>query len=290
MASIRHTRCQAKIRHAAAGRRTFAGRLGVDDLSVFWQGLVFARENKALLLAREHKVQNANAVACELFGRDDLAGMPMAELIRDYPSPGGTLWESTLTVALPVPVEITRQHFQGGIDVFAIRDLRPRQEASRERELQSLALQQRDRELLAQRQIFETALRSMSQGLCVFDRDLRLVICNEAYLKVYDLASEEAQTGTHLRDILRYRIARGLYSGPSPDAFIEERLAVVASHAPVTVTHRFPDGRMVEVGHHPMPGGGWVATHRDVTDRRRLEAQLTEQNQRLKEHERRLEL
>ena len=258
------------------------------DIAVLWQGIAFARDNKAVLMTGNQKVLNANGVACQLFGRalTELIGVGVTELIDVYQPPKANLavWETTLTLAgEKVPVEVTCEQFRApeNIDVFAIRDLRSRHEATRERQLHGLVLEERDRELRVQRQIFETALKSLSQGVCVFDQDLRLAICNEAYLKTYGLMPDEARPGTHLRDILRIRIARGIYSGPSPDAFIEERLAVIAAHVPAAVTHRFPDGRIVEVGHHPMPGGGWVATHRDVTERWRIETELAQSNREL---------
>ena len=36
----------------------------------------------------------------------------------------------------------------------------------------------------------------------------------------------------------------------------------------------FADGRLIRVTRQPMPGGGWVATHLDVTEQRRSEAKI----------------
>ena len=36
-----------------------------------------------------------------------------------------------------------------------------------------------------------------------------------------------------------------------------------------------PDGRTIVVVNHPIPGGGWVATHEDITERLRAEAKIS---------------
>ena len=139
----------------------------------------------------------------------------------------------------------------------------------------------RDDDLHAQYLVFRTALTSLSLGVCVFDDEQRLVICNEAYLKMYELAGDAVIPGTTLREILQQRIDKGHYAGGSPDAFVRERLDAVAGRRPATHTHCFDDGRIIEVGYHPMPDGGWVATHEDITEQRRIKAALEQSNREL---------
>ncbi|MEN3374799.1 MAG: hypothetical protein V7604_154 [Hyphomicrobiales bacterium] len=135
-------------------------------------------------------------------------------------------------------------------------------------------LKRREDELRAQKLQFEMALTSLSQGLCVFDADERLVMCNEPYLRMYGLSRENVHPGTSVRDILKQRMAGGMYGGPSSDDYFSERFAVVAAGLPAVNVHHMPDGRIIELGHHPIQGGGWVATHNDITERRRIEARL----------------
>jgi diguanylate cyclase (GGDEF)-like protein/PAS domain S-box-containing protein len=135
-------------------------------------------------------------------------------------------------------------------------------------------LKRREDELRAQKLQFEMALTSLSQGLCVFDADERLVMCNEPYLRMYGLSRENVHPGTPVRDILMQRMARGVYGGPSADDYFGERFAVVAAGVPAVNVHHMPDGRIIELGHHPIQGGGWVATHNDITERRRIEARF----------------
>ena len=192
-----------------------------------------------------------------------------------------------------IPVEVTRERLKieaETVEVYAIRDLRSRQEEALRLKRQSTALQQRDEELRAQSQRFEMAVTSLSQGVCVFDADQRLLICNEPYRRMYGLSRDQASPGKTLREILQERIAIGLYSGASPEDYIRERLQAVASGVPAVHTHKFSDGRIIRLGHHPIPGGGWVATHEDFTEHQVLNDRLGQQNRLLKEQEHQLRL
>ncbi len=135
-------------------------------------------------------------------------------------------------------------------------------------------LKSREQELSAQKLQFEMALTSMSQGLCVFDAEQRLVICNEPYLQIYGLSRASVRPGMTVREILELRIANGIYAGTSPEAYLREREAIQAAGQPRISIHHFPDGRIIELGHHPIPGGGWIASHNDITERRSIEVRL----------------
>jgi methyl-accepting chemotaxis protein len=114
------------------------------------------------------------------------------------------------------------------------------------------------------------ALDNMSQGLCMFDRNERLVVCNAPYRQMYNLSAKGTALGTTLVDLLRNRAAAGNFSGDI-DAY---RAQLMASLAEGKVTSReitLDDGRVISAANRPMQGGGWVATHEDVTDRRAAE-------------------
>jgi diguanylate cyclase (GGDEF)-like protein len=119
---------------------------------------------------------------------------------------------------------------------------------------------------------FEAALNNMSQGLCMFDAAQRVVVCNERYARMYGLWPETVKAGTTLRQIVQARIAKGIYAGTSPADYLDERLAPVTTHS--IDIHKLSDGRAIMISRQPTPGGGWVTTHEDVTERQRIEAQI----------------
>jgi methyl-accepting chemotaxis protein len=117
----------------------------------------------------------------------------------------------------------------------------------------------------AQGRLLRAALNNMTQGLCMFDRTAQLVLSNERYAEMYHLRPEQARPGTPLRDLLVLRLAAGTFAG-DPDRYVAECLTRVAEGRMETKTNELKDGRVVTVVSRPMRGGGWVATHNDVTD------------------------
>ena len=82
-----------------------------------------------------------------------------------------------------------------------------------------------------------TALDNMSQGLCMFDASQRLVLCNRSYLKMYDLSPDVVKPGCSLRQLLHYRIKRGVFTS-DPEQYIANLMASLAQPAGHAGTRR----------------------------------------------------
>lgn len=145
------------------------------------------------------------------------------------------------------------------------------EEAKYGAEMALSALESKEKELVEQNRRFNAALENMSQGICMFDADKNLLVCNDLYMKMYDLPSELGKPGTSFRSILEHRIKSGVFSGGDPEEYIRERLNAVEEEESSTKVQELADGRIVAIGHRPMSGGGWVATHEDITELRRVE-------------------
>ncbi len=135
-----------------------------------------------------------------------------------------------------------------------------------------LMLDRARQDLGAQFDKFQTALDNMSQGLAMFDADHRLVVCNTRYRELYGFESGEVQPGTPLAELTEMRIAKGLYAGATPEEY-RRRLSAPRTSESTEILH-FKGGRSIALTRRPMPGGGWVSTHDDVTERQRIEAQV----------------
>jgi diguanylate cyclase (GGDEF)-like protein/PAS domain S-box-containing protein len=136
------------------------------------------------------------------------------------------------------------------------------------------ALREREAELQAQNMRFDAALKNMPFGLCVFDVNERLVVCNERYSEMYGLSPEQTTVGVTLRSILEARIAVGR-SPEDGTAYIKQSLSDVHRRDPFYSEIAIRDGRTFAVNHRPMPEGGWVAIHQDITAQRQAEMQIT---------------
>jgi diguanylate cyclase (GGDEF)-like protein/PAS domain S-box-containing protein len=127
--------------------------------------------------------------------------------------------------------------------------------------------------LREQHRRFDAALNNMAHGLCMLDEDLNLIVCNSRYLDMYGMSPEVVRPGVTMRTIVEHSIALGNYTEATPDELLQsyfERLrnGDFLSH------RRLADGRIFRVLYHPMPHGGWVAIHEDVTERRKAEEHI----------------
>jgi len=140
-----------------------------------------------------------------------------------------------------------------------------------------MALQEvseRDKKLSQQNRHFNIALDKMTQGLCMFDGNKQLLVCNDLYIQMYGISPELSKPGTPFRSILEHRIESGVYAGNDPEEYIQERLAAVQETNTSTIVQELVNGRIIAISHQPMDDGGWVATHQDITDLRRVEAEV----------------
>lgn len=129
--------------------------------------------------------------------------------------------------------------------------------------------------LKAQALRYETAIDRISQGVCFFDGQQRLILGNRRYAEIYGLRIDDLPPGTSLREISERRAS----IGTCPMA-VEDYLAwsdrVNSSPEAKNLTIELRDGRTIHIFHQPMPDGGWVATHEDITELKAKRAMANE--------------
>ncbi|HEY7245003.1 MAG TPA: PAS-domain containing protein [Xanthobacteraceae bacterium] len=183
-------------------------------------------------------------------------------------------WISARLATQAAPQHISEHHYPDG-RWLRIQSCRTADGGSVGIHVDITELKRREEELNVQNMRFEAALQNMSQGLAMFDRDQRLVICNDQFVQVYGLPTQVARPGTLLEEILKYRVASGSLRAPDRKDFIQSRLGVVRAGEPADMIVELSDGRRVAVGHRPMPDGGWVSTHEDITESWRIQEQIS---------------
>ena len=134
-------------------------------------------------------------------------------------------------------------------------------------------LRAREAELEAQNMRFATALSNMSQGLAMYDSDARLVICNQRFISMYRLDPADIKPGLPLRELFKLRVANGTYFG-DPDEYVDNLRTMIKVGQATSEFVELNDGRTISIARRDMPDGGWVATHEDVTERRRAEMKI----------------
>ena len=142
------------------------------------------------------------------------------------------------------------------------------------------------------RDLLQTALDQVRQGISVYDSDLNLICWNRQFRDLLGLPAEFGQVGTSLHTILRHSAERGGFGKGSPSRLVAERVErMVVDMATYTETLH-PSGLVLEVRTNPMPDGGIVTTYTDITDRERAAADLAQINEELEQrvHDRTEEL
>lgn len=134
-------------------------------------------------------------------------------------------------------------------------------------------------ELREQNERFSAAVENMSHGLCMFDADERMIICNGNYLNIFCLDAKLIRPGIHFIDILRHSVDIGIAS-QSADELYAIRKPYIDQAKPSTYEETLSDGRIINISHRPLALGGWVSIYEDITEQRRAEQDLKEQHRR----------
>ena len=119
-----------------------------------------------------------------------------------------------------------------------------------------------------------SAINNMSQGLNMFDAQGRIVLLNRRYLEMYKLSPDVVKVGCSLQQLIHHRKDTGLFSG-DVESYCRKILDEVRDGNSHTHYVQASDGRIVLAKNEPLPGGGWVSTHEDVTEQRYAEQERT---------------
>jgi len=129
-------------------------------------------------------------------------------------------------------------------------------------------------ELMRVNALQHSILENMPCAISAFDAELRLVAWNSQFVHLLELDALFARGVPGFEDIVRFNARRGEYGDIDVEPTIERLLA----NARQPVPHRFervrPDGTPLEIRGTPMPGGGFVTTYMDMTERKRAEQSI----------------
>ena len=131
-------------------------------------------------------------------------------------------------------------------------------------------------ELRRSSELLTSVLENLPCGVSVFDADLNLVAANHLFRRLLGFPDALfAGATTRFEDLIRFNAARGEYGADDPEAAVR---AIVARARAPSVAHQFervrPDGTPLEVRGGPMPGGGFVTTYTDISERRAAQAEV----------------
>ena len=165
------------------------------------------------------------------------------------------------------PLELSVEMVHVGDEMFFVsllRDISERKEVEAERKGAQEAL-------AWEKEVLNTTLENMDQGISMIDNECRFVEFNKKYFEILDLPPDKFDVGVSIEEVYRFLAERGDYGPGDVEDLVRERVALTRkfeSHQFERETH---DGRTVEIRGLPTPMGGLVTTYTDITERKRNE-------------------
>jgi len=262
LALARQDTAAMSVRHQGEGQLDFvAGVMSVPGTK--WHVIATIPTQSIMTGARNSAVLNIAAVSLVLTAAMGMAAFLFRNVGRSIAS-----------------IEATAQaHMRGDVMARAAETgAREIVTVARQFNLMLDASRRAEEELLRQKQHLDAAIDNMSQGLLLLDASERIVVCNRHYIDMYGLSPDVIRVGSTLRELLQHRSETGGLAC-DPEQYRADILARIAEGRPIKLLVETRDGRAISIVNVPLPDGGWVVTHEDITERKVAERKL-EQTQR----------
>jgi two-component system, cell cycle response regulator len=136
------------------------------------------------------------------------------------------------------------------------------------------AKKQADQRIAEQAETIQGVLDNMDPGITLFDEDLKLAAYNERYIELFDLPRSLVVEGTALMDILQHMESNAEFRDNDRDGAGDALQSMFQAGKSFRVDHARPTGRVIEIRGGPMPGGEFIASYTDITERKKMEDDL----------------
>ncbi|MFC7554153.1 PAS domain-containing sensor histidine kinase [Pseudoroseomonas wenyumeiae] len=137
------------------------------------------------------------------------------------------------------------------------------------------ALHQAEAQAQQRADLLRAMLDNMRHGVCLFDRDLRVVARNDLALTLSGLRADEMVPGAHLDTLRELQFQRGEFgTGPAAEAAYRARIRLIDPRSRERYTRTRADGTVIEISSDPTPDGGFVRTYTDITEEQRIRAEM----------------
>jgi diguanylate cyclase (GGDEF)-like protein/PAS domain S-box-containing protein len=235
------------------------------------QGLCLFDADKRLVISNKRYQEMYNLP-------DELVapGAPLNRILQHYADRGETSDQTVDQHVQSMPTQ-WKQYFELKDGRKILIQRKPLQDGGWVATHEDITEQKRSEQLLAEKAAeleamnvrFDVALNNMSQGLCMFDAEQRVVVSNARYGDIYHLDPGRIKPGVSLAQILEYRREKGTnFCDVAPETYLSRNVKEAKE------VRELADGRTVAIARHMMPGGGWLTTHEDITERARNERRI----------------
>ena len=125
-------------------------------------------------------------------------------------------------------------------------------------------------------------LDQLSEGFAIFDRELKLILCNRPFLELRGYPEVLCRPGVALAELFLHNATRGDYGLGLPEVQVAERIRRLGDRTPQDVEVELVGGRKILARYRPGPNGNLLLIYEDITDIRRVEVTLREEEERYK--------
>ena len=119
------------------------------------------------------------------------------------------------------------------------------------------------------------ALDNMSEGIVIYDKQNRLVLCNRRFKEFYQYSDDEAAPGTLFEDLISFDLEKGIIADDTGESHIGRRVAQREAEGG-SLQIQLSDGRWLQIRDRRTSTGGTVSIQTDITKRKAAEAALRE--------------
>lgn len=121
--------------------------------------------------------------------------------------------------------------------------------------------------------LLEAVIENFPGGISLFDRDFRMVLCNEQQKTLLEYPEHLFSSGyPTMEELFRFNARRGEYGPGDTEEQVSRRMALIREQKAHVYDRARPNGTVLEVRGAPIAGGGFVTTYLDVTEQRRNQA------------------
>ncbi|MCF6197285.1 MAG: PAS domain-containing hybrid sensor histidine kinase/response regulator, partial [Emcibacter sp.] len=143
------------------------------------------------------------------------------------------------------------------------------------------------------RTLLQKSLENINVGISVVDKDLYLVAWNRLYLEMFNYPEGLIYAGRFVGDVLDYNARQGYFGQKDIAREVQKRLDHLSRGTKYSYERTLPNGTVIEIHGHPLPGGGFVTSYSDITTHKQAAEALLRANeileQRVTERTRELE-
>ncbi|WP_404341871.1 PAS-domain containing protein [Pseudoalteromonas mariniglutinosa] len=203
-------------------------------------------------------------------------------LVNHYFPEDKSKWKCSADIELELLVEREMSAVIGGASARLILDV-AKNEQRQPLEQVAEFVDEASQVLKFNRDLLQSTIENIQQGISVVDSELRLVAWNQGYKQMFAYPDDALYIGRPVADIIRFNAERGLFGGDDIASEVDKRLAYLEQGSAYKYQRSHNDGRVFEMQGNPLPGGGFVTTYTDITEFVKQQKALTEANVSLEE-------